>query len=49
MNAMARLTFGLFDRTLEPEDAVTDEALLKRGGAASFAELYARHLPGVYR
>src|SRR6266851_108563 len=49
MNAMARLTFGLFDRTLEPEDAVTDEALLKRGDAASFAELYARHLPGVYR
>jgi hypothetical protein len=49
MNAMARLTLGLVDRALEPEDLASDEVLFKRGDAASFAELYERHLPGVYR
>jgi RNA polymerase sigma-70 factor (ECF subfamily) len=49
MNASAKLTFGLFDRPLGLSDAATDEVLVKRGDAASFAERYERHLPGVYR
>jgi RNA polymerase sigma-70 factor (ECF subfamily) len=49
MNAMAKLTFGLVDRTLEPQDLAADEVLFKRGDASSFAELYERHLASVYR
>jgi RNA polymerase sigma factor (sigma-70 family) len=49
MNAMAKLTVGLVDRTLEAADRAPDEVLVKRGDGVSFAELYERHLPGIYR
>jgi RNA polymerase sigma-70 factor, ECF subfamily len=48
MNSSARLTLALAS---EPHlsDLATDEDLARRGDADSFAVLYQRHLPAVYR
>ena len=49
MNPSARLTFGRLAGESQALEIATDESLARRGDAASFAELYERHLPAVYR
>jgi len=48
MNTSAELTLGALDGAPRLE-AATDELLAGRGDANSFAELYERYLPTVYR
>lgn len=47
MNASARLSLGVVVH--EPLQLVSDEELARRADADSFAVLYQRHLPAVYR
>jgi RNA polymerase sigma-70 factor (ECF subfamily) len=49
MNTSASLTLGALAGEPEPPPAVADELLARRGDAASFAELYERYIPAVYR
>jgi len=49
MNPSARLTLGPLASDTQCEELVPDDALAQRGDAASFTELYERHLPAVYR
>jgi RNA polymerase sigma factor (sigma-70 family) len=49
MNTSARLILGAVASEPEPPPAATDELLASRGDADSFAQLYERYLPVVYR
>jgi len=50
MSASARLSVGVFATSdADRPEPATDELLARRGDAASFALLYERHLPPVYR
>jgi RNA polymerase sigma-70 factor, ECF subfamily len=49
MNTSARLILGAVASEPQPPPAATDELLASSGDAESFAQLYERYLPVVYR